>query len=48
MQDTGNTSETKTNRFKTINKMAIRTYTPIITFNVSGLNAPTKRQIVAE
>ena len=27
---------------KAINKMAIRTYIPIITLNVNGLNAPTK------
>ena len=28
--------------------MAIRTYRSIITLNVNGLNAPTKRQILAE
>ena len=31
------------NKSKTINKMAIRTYTSIITLNVNGLNAATKR-----
>ena len=36
------------NKFKTVNKMAIRTYIPVITFRVNDLNAPTKRQIVAE
>ena len=28
----------------TVKKMVIRTYISIITFNVNGLNAPTKRQ----
>ena len=32
------------NKFKIINKMAIRTYILIITLNLNGLNAPTKRQ----
>ena len=32
------------NKFKTMNKMAIRTYIATITFNVNGLNAPTKKQ----
>ena len=36
------------NKFKAINKMTIRTYISIITLNVNGLNAPTKRQRVAE
>ena len=31
------------NKSKTINKMAIRTYIAIITLNVNGLNAPTKK-----
>ena len=30
------------------NKMALNTYLSIITLNVNGLNAPTKRQKVAE
>ena len=33
---------------KTVNKMAIRTYVLIITLNVNELNAPTKRQRLAE
>ena len=33
---------------KTFNKMAIRTYISIITLNVNGLNAPTKRNRLAE
>ena len=36
--------QTYKNKFKTVNKMAVRTYISIITLNVSGLNAPTKRQ----
>ena len=35
------------NKLKTINKMAVRTYILIITLNVNGLNAPTKRQKLA-
>ena len=38
---------TKTNA-KATNKMAIRTYISIITLNVNGLNAPTKRHRMAE
>ena len=34
--------------FKIINKMAIGTYISIITLNVNGLNAPTKRHRLAE
>ena len=33
---------------QTIKKMAIGTYISIITLNVNGLNAPTKRQRLAE
>ena len=33
---------------QTINKMAIGTYISIITLNVNGLNAPTKRHRLAE
>ena len=33
---------------KTINKMAIRIYISVITLNVNGLNAPTKRHRLAE
>ena len=33
---------------KTVNKMAIRTFISIMTLNVNGLNAPTKRHSLAE
>ena len=33
---------------KTINKTAVRTYISIIILNVNGLNAPTKRNRLAE
>ena len=33
---------------KTINKVAIKTYILIITLNVNGLTAPTKRQRLTE
>ena len=33
---------------KTINKMVLRTYISIFTFNVSGLNAPIQKLRVAE
>ena len=36
------------NKAKAINKMAIRTYISIITLNVNGLNAPSKRHRLAE
>ena len=36
------------NKSKTINKMSVRTYISIITLNVNGLNAPTKRHRLAE
>ena len=36
------------NQPQTIKKMAIETYISIITLNVSGLNAPTKRHRLAE
>ena len=41
-----NTREEKVlqNQPQTIKKMAIGTYISIITLNVNGLNAPTKRQ----
>ena len=41
----GNTREEQMykNKSQTIKKMAIRTYISIITLNVNGLNAPTKR-----
>ena len=36
------------NQHQTIKKMAIETYISIITLNVNGLNAPTKRHRLAE
>ena len=33
------------NNHKTINKMTISTYLSIITLNINGLSAPTKRYI---
>ena len=36
------------NQLQTIKKMAIGTYISIITVNVNGLNAPTKRHRLAE
>ena len=46
----GNTEKEKTykNKPKTIKKMAIEIYISIITSNVNGLNAPTKRHTLAE
>ena len=47
----GNTREEKDlqkKHPKTIKKMVIGTYTSIITLNVNGLNAPTKRHWLAE
>ena len=46
----GNTREGRTynNKPETIKKMVIGTYVSIITLNVNGLNAPTKRQRLAE
>ena len=45
-----NTREEKDlqNQPQTIKKMAIGTYISIITLNVNGLNAPTKRHRLAE
>ena len=36
------------NQLQTIKKMAVGTYVSIITLNVHGLNAPTKRQRLDE
>ena len=36
------------NQPQTITKMAIGSYIPIITWNVNGLNPPTKRHRLAE
>ena len=46
----GNTEKEKTynNKPKTIKKKVIPTYILIITLNVNGLNAPTKRHRLAE
>ena len=35
-------------QIQTVNKMAIKAYISILTFNVNGLNAPTKRHRPAE
>ena len=43
----GNNNKTYKNNQKTINKMAISTYLSIITLNVNGLNAPTRRHRLA-
>ena len=40
--------KTYNNKPKTIKKMVIGTYVLIITLNVNGLNAPTKRHRLAE
>ena len=46
----GNTREGKTykNKLKTIKNMPKETYIPIITLNVNGLNASTKRHRLPE
>ena len=36
------------NKSETVNKIAIRTHISIITLNVNGLNAPSKRHRLAE
>ena len=36
------------NKFKTIKKMAIRTYRSITVLSINGLNAPTKRYTLTE
>ena len=40
--------KTYKNKSTTISKMAVRTYISVITLNISGLNAPTKRHRLAE
>ena len=40
--------KTYNNKPKTIKKMVIGTYISLTTLNVNGLNAPTKRQTLAE
>ena len=48
MQETQEKEKTYKNKPKTIKKMVIGTYISIITLNVNGLNAPTKRHRLAE
>ena len=50
LEQSRNTREEKDlqNQLQTIKKMAIGTYISIITLNVNGLNAPTKRHRLAE
>ena len=48
MQETQGKEKTYKNKPKTIKKMVIGTYIVIITLNVIGLNAPTKRHRLAE
>ena len=47
-KETEEKEKTYKSKTKTIKKMAIGTYISIITLNVSGLNAPTKRHSLAE
>ena len=47
-RETQEKKKTHKNKPKTIKKMVIGTYILIITLNVNGLNAPTKRQRLAE
>ena len=47
-QETQKKEKTYNNKPKTIKKMVIGTYISIITLNVNGLNAPTKRNRLAE
>ena len=47
-QETQEKEKTYNNKPKTIKKMVIGTYRSIITLNVNGLNAPTKRHRLAE
>ena len=46
--ETQEKKRTYKNKPKTIKKMVIGTYIQIITLNVNGLNAPTKRHRLAE
>ena len=48
MQQTQEKEKTYNNKPKTIKKMLIGTYILIVTLNVNGLNAPSKRQRLAE
>ena len=47
-QETQEKENTYNNKPQTIKKMGIGTYILIITLNVNGLNAPTKRHRLAE
>ena len=47
-QETKGRKKRSKNKSEAINKMAIRTYISIITLNVNGLKAPTKRHRLAE
>ena len=47
-QETQEKEKTYNNKQKTTNKMVTGTYISIITLNVNGLNAPTKRHRLAE
>ena len=40
--------EIRTNNLKTSNKVAINTYLSIIALNINGINAPIKRNMVAD
>ena len=48
MWETQEKKRTYKNKPKTIKKMVIGTYMSIISLNVNGLNAPTKKQRLAE
>ena len=48
MPETKEKENTYKNKHKTIKKMVIRTYISVITLNVNGLNAPTRRHRLAE
>ena len=45
---TGNTGKVYKNKPKTTKQMVMGSHLSIITLNVSGLNAPTKKQKLAE
>ena len=47
-QETQKMEKTYKNKPKTIKKMVIGTYISVITLNVNGLNAPTRRHRLAE
>ena len=47
-KEEGKEKQLHKNECKTINKIAIRTYMLIITLNVNGLHAPTRRHTLAD